>query len=1044
MAGVSGLQAHHDFKIPAQPLDSALLAFSDQANVQVLMWAGSRPEARSPGAMGKLTARVALQAILDSTGLVFTEIDPDTVAIAAAGETMVPTAARVPVFAADSQGGPLRLAQAAGVRDAREQTQAGTQTRPVTPDLEELRATIPEILVVGGKSSLNMDIQRTRDDAQPYIVFDREALEKSGARNLEEFLKNRLNANAAALSMSQFAQGFSGNQSQVNLRGLGANQTLILVDGHRRASAVAGVDSAAPGQPDINGIPFGAIERIEVLPATASGIYGGGATGGVVNIVMRRDYHGTEMRVAYGGSFDGGAASRRVDISNGFTLEDGKSSVTLIGSYADTNPLLIGDRDLSERGRAHVFANAPQFYLGASNPPLGATTNVRSVNGANLVLDNGTRLNSAITYIPYGYAGANQDGTAALVANAGMYNLDVANTPQVVPGGGRVALLSGSTLKALATTLRRDFGEKVKGFLDLGYSDNLASAPRSAFTGVYTIAANAPNNPFNQQIRVTTPIFTDRDYDIDLREYRGVGGFIVSLPASWQLEADYNWDRVRQLARGDLSAAPATAPDALAVSNGTIDVLRDTNVYPADFMGLLNGNFAAVPRITQLREESLRLAGPLRTLPGGALTLSASLAHRREGVDDASFTVPTGTRTIPGRWYSADSAYVELRAPLVSASNKMRGVEELEMQFAVRRDEYETHGSTSLIVSTAPAPVQRATNELSSTDPTVAFRYRPVRDVMFRLSYGTGFLPPGVDQLVPTAPVPISTQVRDPRRGNEAITGVTAVAGGNADLRAEQSKSWSVGLVLTPRAVAGLRWSLDWSRIDKSDNIVAFGPLTQALLDREGDFPARFIRATPPPGDPFGVGKITQFDLTAVNLARARIEAWDTELDYTLETDGYGKFDWFANGTYMAHYETKTFPSDPFVDSVGISSAVIGAANGAPLRLRASGGLSWSRGPLTLSWSSQYFHHYIASTTATIVQAQGNGGRVPSQVYHDVAAAYAFGPGVSWLENTELRLGIQNVLNERPPVDVNFQNTLYRPFGDPRLANYSLSIRHSF
>src|SRR6185436_13393963 len=120
----------------------------------------------------------------------------------------------------------------------------------------------------------------------------------------------------------------------------------ILVDGHRVAEGQQG----SPMQPDINGIPLMAIERIEVLPTTASGIYGGGATGGVVNIVLRRDYHGTDMHVEYGGSFDGGAASRGIDISNGFTFEGGKSTVTLLGSYHDTNPLLIGARNLAKRG----------------------------------------------------------------------------------------------------------------------------------------------------------------------------------------------------------------------------------------------------------------------------------------------------------------------------------------------------------------------------------------------------------------------------------------------------------------------------------------------------------------------------------------------------------------------------------------------------------------------------------------------------------------------------------------------------------------------
>src|SRR5689334_3913526 len=85
LAHVASLRTRHDFEIPAQPLDTALLAFSDQANVQVLMWAGAGPAAQSPGATGTLTGLAALRTILDSTGFGFTEIDPNTVAIVAAG-----------------------------------------------------------------------------------------------------------------------------------------------------------------------------------------------------------------------------------------------------------------------------------------------------------------------------------------------------------------------------------------------------------------------------------------------------------------------------------------------------------------------------------------------------------------------------------------------------------------------------------------------------------------------------------------------------------------------------------------------------------------------------------------------------------------------------------------------------------------------------------------------------------------------------------------------------------------------------------------------
>ncbi|MGH7957692.1 MAG: TonB-dependent receptor, partial [Opitutaceae bacterium] len=124
---------------------------------------------------------------------------------------------------------------------------------------------------------LNMDIKRSRDDAQPYAIFERQAIEQSGATMLDDFLKNNVTMNNTGILNSQLVGQNTGSTSVVNLRGLGANQTLILIDGRRAASAN---NQGFPVQPDINGIPLAAIERIEVLPTTASGIYGGSATGG--------------------------------------------------------------------------------------------------------------------------------------------------------------------------------------------------------------------------------------------------------------------------------------------------------------------------------------------------------------------------------------------------------------------------------------------------------------------------------------------------------------------------------------------------------------------------------------------------------------------------------------------------------------------------------------------------------------------------------------------------------------------------------------------
>src|SRR3546814_10763655 len=115
-----------------------------------------------------------------------------------------------------------------------------------------------------------------------------------------------LSSNTYATTTSQ-SGNILGDKSAINLRGLGENQTLILVDGRRLSSLSAGF---SPGQPNLNGIPLAAVERIEVLQTTASAIYGGSAPGGVINVVLRRGYEGGEVSVSHDNSFEDRKSTR--------------------------------------------------------------------------------------------------------------------------------------------------------------------------------------------------------------------------------------------------------------------------------------------------------------------------------------------------------------------------------------------------------------------------------------------------------------------------------------------------------------------------------------------------------------------------------------------------------------------------------------------------------------------------------------------------------------------------------------------------------------
>lgn len=1039
--------------ITAQGLGPALQSLAKEHGFQLVYRSELIEGLRTGSITGDLTADEALTRLLAGTGLAFRYLDERTVTIfsPAADARGTPTSdARGSTGERGATGEiarALRLAQtsepaATSSEEARRDDADGEADGEADDEVDFVRATadgIPEILVQAARfKTLNMDIRRTRDDAQPYVVFDRRQIVQSGASNIGEFLKLRLPMNSVAELANQVF-GVQGNVSQVNLRGLGAGQTLILIDGHRASSPQV---NGTIVQSDLNGIPLAAIERIEVLPATASGIYGGGATGGVVNVILRRDYSGIEANLNFEDSFSTGAENRRIDLNAGFTLEGGKTNLLLAGSYAEADPMLAGDNDLIRDYRNAMLANNPAVFSSQTTPPLGATPNIRSVNGSPL-FGAGT---PSFTFVPEGYAGGG--GLAPLQANAGRYNLELPETAQPVIGR-KAGLLAAPTAKSLALTVRRQFSDNVQAFLDSLVSDNESEIPSNGIGGFpasYVVAASAPNNPFGQAIRVSVPnaAADGSSAQSEAVQRRVIGGVIVQLPGQWRAEADYTWDRSRTTFS---SALLSSGAEAAPIGNGTLDVLRDTVAFPLAFTPYLQSGNVNAPQRSVLKDAALRLAGPLWTLPGGPVQLSALLENRYELVDETSaFVNPTTDIIFPEKSQAIDSIYMELSAPIVSSRNAVPGVRELDLQLAGRWDEYRTSGATQSIVVINGVPLAQpilASNERSSINPTVGLRYRPFADLMVRASYGTGFLPPSLVQLSPGADFTLtSSGLTDPKQGGAPVGTITVGSGGNANLDPEESESWSAGVVFTPGFLSGLRVSVDYTHIEKTDNI--FDPnlgtaRRQTLIDNEDILPGAVVR------DASGV--ITRLNAYLINISRAEIEAYDLALDYRLATGTLGTFDFFAAATRQKTFETQVAPTTPVIENVGTGS-------GNPLELKANTGLTWNGGGWTLGWAARYFDSYFVAnpalaTSATTFLNQGS-RRVPSQTYHDVMAGYRFDFSDNqhwssrWLNDTEVQLGVRNVFDEEPPLDAAFTVRLYSPFGDPRGASYYLTLKHAF
>ncbi len=1048
----------YKFDIPAQTLDSALRAFAKTSRQQILFDGELVHEKRNNALVGDYPVVEGLTILLQGTGLSVSRGEHGAFVIAAA----ISAKKKVIPATAGAAAGEAPL-QHLALADAEGQSQAAASTVETPPVTEADTAGIPEILVQGTRT-LNTDIKRTEDAAQPYVVFDRTQIERSMSSNLEDFLKTRLPMNTVEGTNSQSGSSTRGNQSSINLRGLGANQTLILVDGKRMPSVGgAGVFN----QPDINGLPLAAIERIEVLPSTASGIYGGGATGGVINIITRQ-YLGMDLGASYGNAFDSDVAERRLEVSAGFDVEGGRTHVLVSASHTDSNSLLVGDRDFTAQARARQFANNASAFFTAATPPVGYTSNIRSQNGLNLVLDNGTQLNSPHTFVPVGYAGPAADGGSALVANAGRYNLEL---PRDLLGAEQ-SLLNNPQVSSASLSLRRAFGERIDAYSDFSWLDNRG---RTYFAGgiatSVTLPANAPNNPFDSAINVSFPApGLSFLRDTGSETLRGTAGLIVRLPRRWSAAADYVWSRSRSsflstspaLGDPDGAAGPGIAATA-ALASGALNVVRDLNAFPLDYTPYLmpSPNFIFGPADTIMQDATLRLSGPVMTLPAGPLTLSAFIERREEEArtmfrDSITATGATFSVLWPGRSQTVQSYYLESQVPLISATQGYRAARTFDLQASIRHDRYLTDSPNPAVavVPSRAGPYPALTyvdNEVTATKFTLGLRYSPVEDVVLRASFGTGFLPPSINQIVsiPGGISGVQTLI-DPKRGGISATvpAFSFVSGGNAGLIAEDSESWSAGAIFTPRLLLGLRVSLDYTRITKTNEIADF--VFQALLDLEDSFPGRVTRAAVTAGDAalgYTGGVITEIDISFANIAATRLEAYDMQADYTLPTTRAGDFHFFAIATWQPEFERQAAAGAPFINFADFS--------GGPLEWRANGGVDWDRGALTVGWSAQYYDSFFSysgtsagATQASAVLNQGS-ATIPAQIYHDMFARYRFDSSPTLLggifANSEVTLGIQNLFNEKPPT-LATTGTIggYSNYADPRLRRYTISVRKSF
>jgi iron complex outermembrane receptor protein len=1048
-----------EFQIEAQSLRTALQSVSQQASLNLFV-AGKPPldEMRAPALHGWYSFSMALDTLLAGTGLTYRFVSPCQVQIEP-GERS----------AAEIRGIRARAESASADRDVFAQEGA------------------PEILV-RARHALNADVRRTKDDIQPYVVIDHEQIERSQADSVESLINRYVTANLS--SGGGQSGGIQAGRSQLNLRGLGSNETLVLVDGRRVAAPFV---VGSPTQADLTAIPLAAVERIEILPTTASAIYGGGATGGVVNIILRHDCE-TRLVAAYGNSFAADTANRRGYLSHCLSFGEGRTQMRVAGSFSQEAELLTGQRDFARRGRSQIVANNASFFVDGASPPLGAQTNLRTKDGSGL---NGPG-SPSFTTVPAGYTSA--DGLGPLLENAGRYNLNLAGSAQA-DGGGRYALRNGPVTRYLNATLNHQFSKRLSAYVDLTNSRNVVQRPANiaeyaGLEGVLVPAA-APNNPVQQDLVVTVPaIGGDRVLENRLGSRGITAGLTFTLPRAGHVGLEYTswtWELERK--------QPAASSAAEDVAAGKVDVFRDMSRQPLDL-----DEYALQQYVPSLKSRSdvatLRFGCSRFDAPAGTATLSALLEYRDERFGGGTEFVGGGVRPpIAVASYTKQrrritSGYAETRIPLWSRGTGTPAAESstqigrgargrnseqqvggadgapsvemqtpdcgssccagapggafvlaseleieretpwLELQLAGRFDGYRVESAQPRVGLGSPDPVLPVESSFTSLNPTIGLQFWPSAGVSFRWSFGTGFLPPSGDQFAPGTPTVFGPEsFRDLRRGNE-LTGVVHFrAGGNPDLHPERSRSWSAGVLLKPAGMEGLRFSLDYVRISKVDDIVS--PAALFFLDPvqfEIVYPDRVTRGPRGVDDPYEVAPITDINATDLNIARSTVEAWDAAVEYEVKDSWVGDVGFWARATREPTLRMRATPSSPDQNLAGVS--------GNALKFAGVAGLTVRRGDWEFGWSTRYFGPYVVGLNAVTIANQG-GREVSSQTYHDASVSYRFGERGDAAMSVVVLLTAQNLLNRRPPFDAgaaSFSSVL----GDARMGTYGVTVTAVF
>ncbi len=695
----------------------------------------------------------------------------------------------------------------------------------------------------------------------PVTSLSQEDIQKSGVTDLISlFTKLPISGQGTFSTQANSSDDTANGGSSVSLRGLGADSTLILINGRRVSVSpfAKGIDTSFV---DINNIPLSAIKRVDILKDGASATYGSDAVAGVINIVLRDDIEGAELSAKIGSTADGGGDEKSVNLVFGNSSEN--ASHTFVLEYFNRDEILYSDRDYSATANQAARTGDPD------------ATDFRSSAG-----------------IP---------GTIALADDPSNRLIDLYGNDQCAPEyqdfannlcrydyAPHMTMIPAAERFSWNYMGKYEINENVRAFGELN-GQNSKSTVRGAgspsFNELFMSGDNI-NHPFADMpehefygqdltMRRRTVDIGNREKRVDSDYYRAILGLQGEIN-DWSWEAAYSYIKSSSVERG-VDGFPNSRRVQEAIDSGLWNPFEPSS-NSQESLDFIETTTTRVGKST-MKSLDFKISGAVFEMPHGDVYFALGSEYREETIsdnpDDQFLRGEVfGTEATQANGSRDNLAFFgELAIPVL---------DNLEVQLAVRHEDYSDFGTT--------------------TDPKVSFLWTPTEDLSVRGSYGTAFRAPSLHQLglgrTDESPNLVDS-LRCAAIGNQDRAcepqEYTAVFEGNPDLGPETSKSYNFGVIYN--FSNDVNFSIDYYNYDISDIIDSD---TQFVIDNFGlDSTIVVRRPTSIANDP---GEVIQVNDSFQNIGDLKTSGIDLDLRYAFETNmGEFKLGYVMN--YVLNFE---------------------------------------------------------------------------------------------------------------------------------------------